>query len=161
MFWFIGREPCGILAPPPGIEPATPMHWKAKSQPLDLQGSPTHGVFSCGMRTPSWRHAGSSSLTRDRTQGPCIGSAESQPPDRQGSPRHPFLNPKIGSTYVLVLPVYMRKDHALALECWKQNPTPSFNSWCSVAQLSSWVWGLTSWIVGRNTPDNSESEWIF
>ena len=24
MFWFFGREACGILAPQPGIEPATP-----------------------------------------------------------------------------------------------------------------------------------------
>ena len=31
-------------------------------------------------------HAGSSSLTRDWTWGPCTGSAESQPLDHQGSP---------------------------------------------------------------------------
>ena len=24
MFWFLGREACGILAPRPGIEPAPP-----------------------------------------------------------------------------------------------------------------------------------------
>ena len=37
-------------------------------------------TLSCGM------HAGSSSLTRDRTQVPCIGSVESYPLDHQGSP---------------------------------------------------------------------------
>ena len=38
-----------------------------------------YGIFSCGM------HAGSSSLTRDRTRAPCIGSTESYPLDYQGS----------------------------------------------------------------------------
>ena len=40
----------------------------------DLPSSLSHeGSFSCGMN--SWsQHAGSSSLTRDQTQGPCIGS---------------------------------------------------------------------------------------
>ena len=37
-------------------------------------------VFSCGTRV------GSSSLTRDRTQAPCIGSADSYSLDHQGSP---------------------------------------------------------------------------
>ena len=32
-------------------------------------------------------HAGSSSLTRDQTQAPCIGSAESYPLDHQGGPQ--------------------------------------------------------------------------
>ena len=37
-----------------------------------------YGLFSCGMRTLSCgMHVGSSSLTRDRTQAPCIGCAES------------------------------------------------------------------------------------
>ena len=34
---------------------------------------------------------GSSSLTRDQTQTPCIGSLESQPLDHQESPREGFL----------------------------------------------------------------------
>ena len=34
-FWFFGQETCGISAPFP-----TPLHWKAKSQSPDLQGSP-------------------------------------------------------------------------------------------------------------------------
>ena len=38
-------------------------------------------LLSCGM------HAGSSSLTRDQTQAPCIGSGESYPLDHQGSPQ--------------------------------------------------------------------------
>ena len=47
----------------------------------------TCGLFSCGMQTLSCgMHAGSSSLTRDRTQAPCIESAESYPLDPQGSP---------------------------------------------------------------------------
>ena len=46
-----------------------------------------HGIFtaarglSCGMRV------GSSSLTRDRTWAPCIGSTEPYPLDHQGSPQ--------------------------------------------------------------------------
>ena len=36
------------------------------------------GLLSCGMRTLSCgMHVGSSSLTRDGTQAPCIGSVES------------------------------------------------------------------------------------
>ena len=35
------------------------------------------GVFSCGMQTLSCGHVGFSSLTRDWTRGPCIGSTES------------------------------------------------------------------------------------
>ena len=34
---------------------------------------------------------GSSSLTRDRTQDPCVGSVESQPLDHQGSPVNAIL----------------------------------------------------------------------
>ena len=37
-------------------------------------------------------HVGSSSLTRDRTRAPCIGSTESYPLDHQGSPRDFFFN---------------------------------------------------------------------
>ena len=44
------------------------------------------GIFSCSMWTLSYdMHAGSSSLTRDRTRAPCIGSVESYPLDHQGS----------------------------------------------------------------------------
>ena len=39
---------------------------------------------------------GTSSLTRDQTQAPCIGSAESQPLDHQGSP-YSILNTSISS----------------------------------------------------------------
>ena len=44
-----------------------------------------HRIFSCSMWTLScsiW----SSSLTRDQTQPPCIGTTESQPLDQEGSP---------------------------------------------------------------------------
>ena len=40
-------------------------------------------TLSCGM------HAGSSSLIRDQTQAPCIGSVNSYPLDHQGSPKLP------------------------------------------------------------------------
>ena len=44
-------------------------------------------LLSCGMQTLSCgMHVGSSSLTRDQTWAPCIGSAESYPLDHQGSP---------------------------------------------------------------------------
>ena len=36
-------------------------------------------------------HAGSSSLTRDQTQAPCVGNVESQPLEQQGSPIIFFL----------------------------------------------------------------------
>ena len=36
-------------------------------------------------------HMGPCSLSRDRTQAPCIGSMESYPPDHQGSPSLPLL----------------------------------------------------------------------
>ena len=38
------------------------------------------------------RHVGSSSLTRDRTQAPCIGSVELWPWDYQGSPSASLLS---------------------------------------------------------------------
>ena len=44
-------------------------------------------LLSCSMRTLSCgMHVGSSSLTRDRTRAPCIGSVESYPLHHQGSP---------------------------------------------------------------------------
>ena len=46
----------------------------------------------CGMRALSCSmHVGSSSLARDRTQAPCIGSTESYPLDHQGSPMTAFF----------------------------------------------------------------------
>ena len=43
--------------------------------------------LSCGMWAVSCSmHVGSRSLTRDRTQAPCIGSVESYPLDHQGRP---------------------------------------------------------------------------
>ena len=49
-------------------------------------------LLSCGTRTLSCSmHVGSSSLTKDRTLAPCIGSAESYPLRHQGSPNNPFL----------------------------------------------------------------------
>ena len=49
-------------------------------------------TLSCGMQTLSCgTHAGSSSLTRDRTRAPCTGSAESYPLDHQRSPNILFL----------------------------------------------------------------------
>ena len=45
------------------------------------------GDLCCGMQALSCgMHAGSSSLTRDQTRAPCIGSTESYPLDQQGSP---------------------------------------------------------------------------
>ena len=56
-------------------------------------------IFSCGMwdlqlqhvGSQLW-HVGSSSLTRDETWAPCIGSVESQPLDHQRSSPQPVLN---------------------------------------------------------------------
>ena len=96
---------CGIF-PDQGSNPC-PLHWQADTQPLRHQGSPsfffffkdfslvfklfiylfiwlcqilvaTCGILSCDMQTLSCSmHVGSSSLTRDWTQAPCIGSTES------------------------------------------------------------------------------------
>ena len=54
-----------------------------------------HQLLSCGMRTLSCgMHVGPSSLTRDRTLAPCIGSVESYPLHHQGSPYYVILNLK-------------------------------------------------------------------
>ena len=53
-------------------------------------------LFGC-IESQLW-HVGSSSLTRDQTQPPCIRSAESQPLDHQGIPFLCFL---IGLLYPL------------------------------------------------------------
>ena len=47
----------------------------------------------CDMWDLQLQHVGSSSLTRDSTRAPCIGSTESQPLDHQGSPQDYFLIP--------------------------------------------------------------------
>ena len=44
------------------------------------------GYFSCGLWDLYLWHVGSGSLTRDRTQAPCIGSMEFKPLDHEGSP---------------------------------------------------------------------------
>ena len=43
-------------------------------------------IYLFGYARPSLPHAGSSSLTRDRTWAPCIGNTKSQPLGHQGSP---------------------------------------------------------------------------
>ena len=49
------------------------------------------GLLSCSMQTLSCSmHVGPSSLTRDRTQAPCIGSMEPYPLCHQGSPKPNF-----------------------------------------------------------------------
>ena len=60
--------------------------------------------LSCGTQdlslqhvTSSLWHVGSGSLTRDRTQVPCIGSLKSQPRDHQGHPGLVFQKSANGS----------------------------------------------------------------
>ena len=51
-------------------------------------------LLSCGMQTLSCgMHVGSSSLTRDWTRAPCIGSSESQPLHHLGSPYDEIFKP--------------------------------------------------------------------
>ena len=51
------------------------------------------GPLSCGMQTLSCgMHVGSSSLTRDQTRTPCIGSTEFYPLHHQGSPWYSTFN---------------------------------------------------------------------
>ena len=50
-------------------------------------------LLSCGM------HVGSSSLTRDGTWAPCLGSAESYPLDHQGSPPPTFFSPQFNNIF--------------------------------------------------------------
>ena len=45
MFLFSGCEAPGILAHNPGLNPH-PLHWKAKTQPPDRQGSPNYKFLS-------------------------------------------------------------------------------------------------------------------
>ena len=74
------------------------MYWSAQLWPTlcnptdrSLPGSSVHGIFQA--RILEWVaisfsklwHGGSNSLTRDRTQAPCLGSWR-QPPDPQGNP---------------------------------------------------------------------------
>ena len=40
IFWFSGHKAYGILAPQRRVKPAKPLHWEAKSQPLNHQVSP-------------------------------------------------------------------------------------------------------------------------
>ena len=57
------------------------------------------GIFLvCNMQDLQLLHVGSGSLSRDRSQGPCFGSAESQPLDHQGSPSSFFKKCKKNST---------------------------------------------------------------
>ena len=50
-------------------------------------------------------HLSSNSLTRNRTQAPCIGTAESQPLDHQGSPSSfNFNERRLGHTHFCILP---------------------------------------------------------
>ena len=50
-------------------------------------------------------HLRSNSLTRNRTQAPCIGTAESQPLDHQGSPSSfNFNERRLGHTHFCILP---------------------------------------------------------
>ena len=51
MFWFFSCKACGILAPQPGIKLA-PLHWKAKSEPLDYQEVPTLFISDSALYTP-------------------------------------------------------------------------------------------------------------
>ena len=48
-------------------------------------------IFSCGIQNPQLQHVGSSSLTRDRTLAPCVGSTVSQPLGPPGKSHNPFL----------------------------------------------------------------------
>ena len=61
--------------------------------------------LSCGMQTLSCgMHVGSSSLTRDRTRAPCIGSMESSPLHHQGNPwLNDFLFAKSQSHRIILL----------------------------------------------------------
>ena len=52
------------------------------------------GLLSCGM------HVGSSSLTRNRTWPPSIGSTESYPLDHQGSPSFFFMVEQFSIVYM-------------------------------------------------------------
>ena len=57
-----------------------------------------HGFLSCGTRTLSCSmHVGSSSLIRDRTRSPWIGSTVSYPLSHQGSPQMQLLKQSISN----------------------------------------------------------------
>ena len=66
---------------------------------VTAQGIFNYGMrtLSCSMRTLSYGIVGSSSLTKDQTWAPCIGSVASQPLDHQESP-YLFL-PNLGAFF--------------------------------------------------------------
>ena len=64
----------------------------SNSMDCSLPGSSVHGIFpgkSTGVGAIAFS---ASSLTRDQTGSPCIGSVESQPLDHQQSPQVTFKN---------------------------------------------------------------------
>ena len=99
-------------------------------------------LLSCGMRTLSCSmHVGSSSLIRDRTRAPCIGSAESYPLHHQGSPplRHFWL---VRWTKIIK----------------KQNNTIVGNVACEflAAKIKTELQGFPGGAVVENLPANAE-----
>ena len=59
--------------------------------------------LSCSKQDFQLQNVGCSSLTRDGTWPPCIGSLESQPLDHQGSPRVKFSDESIYHYHLLQL----------------------------------------------------------
>ena len=76
-------------------------HWTTRGVPRDYYFLnkylfiylAAHETFRlhCGMRNLSLWHVGSSALTRDQTQVPCIGSLKSLPLHHQGSPLREYF----------------------------------------------------------------------
>ena len=69
--------------------------------------------LSCGMKDLQSQHVGSSFLTRDPTQAPCIGNMESQPLDHQGSPSVNILNEMVNSCFFFLSIMKPSQFHAM------------------------------------------------
>ena len=79
-------------------------------------------LFGCA--ASQLRHVGSSFLTRDQTQGPCIGIQGFQPLDHQGSPSLTFI------TAIVTINLYHRYT------CIRENST--CRAWFQASTWRSW-----------------------
>ena len=76
------------LSSPPSLWHSVPREQRWKVQSFSR---PSFNIYLFGCPGSQLQYVGSSSLNRDGTQDPCIGSVESQPLDHQGSPQASFF----------------------------------------------------------------------
>ena len=96
------------------------------------------GFLSCGTWALSWgMHAGSSSLTRDWTQAPCIGSAECYPLDHQGSPPSSVFLISVIVLFIIVCLFFCSSRSLLNVSCIFSILFPIFGVIFTIITLNS------------------------